>query len=80
MMATQIKEQALADVDEIWGSEVNLYLFRCMLAQLTWLDNTRTTHNGLQNKQTSQETEWVVDYFQLVAYAEAPMNFTNRNT
>ena len=26
MMATKIKEQALADVDEIWGSEVNLYM------------------------------------------------------
>jgi len=26
MMATQIKEQAMVDVDEIWGSEVPLYV------------------------------------------------------
>ena len=32
-MAEQIKHKA-ADVDEIWGSEVNLYMLKCMQAQL----------------------------------------------
>ena len=29
-MAEQIKEKALTDVDEIWGTEVNLFILRLL--------------------------------------------------
>ena len=32
-MAEQIKDKVFLDVDEIWGSEVNLYMSKCMQAQ-----------------------------------------------
>ena len=35
MMATQIKENALSDVEEIWGSEVAPYVPKCMQVQQT---------------------------------------------
>jgi len=74
MMATQIKEKALSYVDEIWGSEVNLYMPN-MYAGTTDLVGTYKGQPCIMDfKQTNKpkKVEWVVDYFlQLTAYAEA---------
>lgn len=74
MMATQIKEKAMNDVDEIWGSEVNLYMPN-MYAGTTDLVGTYKGQPAIMDfKQTNKpkKLEWVVDYFlQLTAYAEA---------
>jgi len=74
MMATQIKEKALTHVDEIWGSEVNLYMPN-MYAGTTDLVGTYKGQPCIMDfKQTNKpkKVEWVVDYFlQLTAYAEA---------
>ena len=73
-MATQIKERALNHVDEIWGSEVNLYMPK-MYAGTTDLVGTYKGEACIMDfKQTNKpkKEEWVVDYYlQLVAYAEA---------
>ena len=74
MMATQIKEKALSYVDEIWGSEVNLYMPN-MYAGTTDLVGVYKGQPCIMDfKQTNKpkKVEWVVDYFlQLTAYAEA---------
>jgi genome maintenance exonuclease 1 len=74
MMAAQIKEKAMTHVDEIWGSEVNLYMPQ-MYAGTTDLVGTYKGQPSIMDfKQTNKpkKLEWVVDYFlQLVAYAEA---------
>jgi genome maintenance exonuclease 1 len=74
MMATQIKEKAMNDVDEIWGSEVNLYMPN-MYAGTTDLVGVYKGQPAIMDfKQTNKpkKLEWVVDYFlQLTAYAEA---------
>lgn len=74
MMATQIKEQALAHVDEIWGSEVNLYMPMMYAGTTDLVGQYKGQPSIMDFKQTNKpkKTEWVVDYFlQLVAYAEA---------
>jgi genome maintenance exonuclease 1 len=74
MMAETIKTQALTDVDEIWGSEVNLYMPN-MYAGTTDLVGTYKGQPSIMDfKQTNKpkKVEWVQDYFlQLVAYSEA---------
>lgn len=73
-MATQIKTHALDDVDEIWGSEVALYMPQ-MYAGTTDLVGLYKGNPAIMDfKQSNKpkKEEWVVDYFlQLVAYAEA---------
>ena len=73
-MAKQIKDNALVNVDEIWGSEVNLYM-PMMYAGTTDLVGQYKGNPAIMDfKQTNKpkKTEWVIDYFlQLVAYAEA---------
>jgi len=73
-MAEVIKCNALNDVDEIWGSEVALYMPQ-MYAGTTDLVGTYKGQPAIMDfKQTNKpkKEEWVVDYFlQLVAYAEA---------
>ena len=73
-MAEQVKTNALVDVDEIWGSEVNLYM-PSMYAGTTDLVGQYKGQAAIMDfKQTNKpkKVEWVVDYFlQLVAYAEA---------
>lgn len=73
-MATQVRDNALVNVDEIWGSEVNLYMPQ-MYAGTTDLVGTYKGQPSIMDfKQSNKpkKVEWVVDYFlQLVAYAEA---------
>jgi hypothetical protein len=73
-MAEQIKQHALSNVDEIWGSEVNLYV-RQMYAGTTDLVGVYKGNPAIMDfKQSNKpkKVEWIEDYFlQLVAYAEA---------
>jgi len=74
MMAEQIKTQALTDVDEIWGSEVNLYMPNMYAGTTDLVGQYKGQPSIMDFKQTNKpkKVEWVVDYFlQLVAYAEA---------
>jgi genome maintenance exonuclease 1 len=73
-MAGQIKENAMVDVDEIWGSEINLYHPQ-IYAGTTDLVGTYKGQPAIMDfKQTNKpkKKEWVEDYYlQLVAYALA---------
>lgn len=73
-MAEVIRENALTDVDEIWGSEINLYMPK-MYAGTTDLVGTYKGNPAIMDfKQTNKpkKPEWVIDYYlQMVAYAEA---------
>jgi hypothetical protein len=73
-MAEVIKTQALTDVDEIWGSEVNLYMPNMYAGTTDLVGQYKGQPSIMDFKQTNKpkKVEWVVDYFlQLVAYAEA---------
>lgn len=73
-MATHIKDQALAHVDEIWGSEVALYMPQMYAGTTDLVGVYKGQPSIMDFKQTNKpkKVEWVVDYFlQLVAYAEA---------
>ena len=73
-MAEQIRTHALSNVDEIWGSEVALYMPQ-MYAGTTDLVGTYKGNPCIMDfKQTNKpkKQEWVIDYYlQMVAYAEA---------
>ena len=73
-MAEVIRENALAHVDEIWGSEVNLYMPNMYAGTTDLVGQYKGQPSIMDFKQTNKpkKVEWVVDYFlQLVAYAEA---------
>lgn len=73
-MAEQIKENALAHVDEIWGSEVQLYVPQMYAGTTDLVGQYKGQPAICDFKQSNKpkKEEWVVDYFlQLVAYAEA---------
>ena len=73
-MALKIKENALSEVDEIWGSEVNLYMPNMYAGTTDLVGVYRGQPSIMDFKQTNRpkKVEWVQDYFlQLVAYAEA---------
>jgi len=74
MMATQIKEKAMTDVDEIWGSEVPLYVPGIYAGTTDLVGVYKGQPCIMDFKQTNKpkKEEWVVDYFlQLTAYAIA---------
>ena len=74
MMATVIKEQAMVDVDEIWGSEVPLYVPGIYAGTTDLVGQYKGNPAILDFKQTNKpkKLEWVEDYFlQLTAYALA---------
>jgi len=74
MMATQIKEQAMVDVDEIWGSEVPLYVPGIYAGTTDLVGQYKGQPCIMDFKQTNKpkKLEWVYDYFlQLTAYAIA---------
>ena len=74
MMATQIKEKAMVDVDEIWGSEVPLYVPNIYAGTTDLVGTYKGEPCIMDFKQTNKpkKEEWVVDYFlQLTAYAIA---------
>lgn len=74
MMATTIKVHALDDVDEIWGSEVPLYVPQIYAGTTDLVGVYKGQPCIMDFKQTNKpkKEEWVVDYFlQLTAYAIA---------
>ena len=74
MMATQVKENALSDVDEIWGSEVALYVPNLYAGTTDLVGQYKGNACIMDFKQTNKpkKLEWVQDYFlQLTAYAIA---------
>ena len=73
-MANEIKSKALNNVDEIWGSEVNLYMPSMYAGTTDLVGQFKGNACIMDFKQTNKpkKEEWVVDYYlQLVAYAEA---------
>jgi len=74
MMATQIKENAMVHVDEIWGSEVPLYVPGIYAGTTDLVGTYKGNPCIMDFKQTNKpkKVEWVEDYFlQLTAYAIA---------
>tara|TARA_B100001057_G_scaffold311941_2_gene311995 strand:+ start:397 stop:1077 length:681 start_codon:yes stop_codon:yes gene_type:complete len=74
MMATQVKENALKDVNEIWGSEVALYVPNLYAGTTDLVGQYKGNACIMDFKQTNKpkKLEWVQDYFlQLTAYAIA---------
>ncbi len=82
MMATQVKENALKDVDEIWGSEVALYVPNLYAGTTDLVGQYKGNACIMDFKQTNKpkKLEWVQDYFlQLTAYAIAHNEIYNTN-
>ena len=74
MMATQIKNNAMDDVDEIWGSEVPLFVPKLYAGTTDLVGVYKGNSCIMDFKQTNKpkKLEWVEDYFrQLTAYAIA---------
>lgn len=73
-MAAQIKTHALPNVDEIWGSEVNLYMPQMYAGTTDLVGLYKGQPSIMDFKQSNKpkKEEYVFDYYlQLVAYAEA---------
>ena len=73
-MAEQIRDNALANVDEIWGSEVALYMPNMYAGTTDLVGQYKGNPCIMDFKQSNRpkKEEWVYDYYlQLVAYAEA---------
>ena len=73
-MAEQIKENALSNIDEIWGSEINLYHPKIYAGTTDLVGVYKGEPAIMDFKQTNKpkKEEWVDDYYlQLVAYALA---------
>ena len=74
MMATKIKVHAMDDIDEIWGSEVPLYVPNIYAGTTDLVGVYKGNPCIMDFKQTNKpkKLEWVEDYFlQLTAYAIA---------
>jgi hypothetical protein len=74
MMATKIKVHAMDDVDEVWGSEVPLYVPNIYAGTTDLVGVYKGNPCIMDFKQTNKpkKLEWVEDYFlQLTAYAIA---------
>lgn len=73
-MACRIRDNAFPEIDEIWGSEVHLYIPE-LYAGTTDLVGVYSGNPAIMDfKQSNKpkKEEWVFDYFlQLVAYSEA---------
>ena len=73
-MAEQVKENAMIDVDEIWGSEINLYHPKIYAGTTDVVGQYKGQPAIMDFKQTNKpkKQEWVEDYYlQLTAYALA---------
>ena len=73
-MAQVVHENALKDVNEIWGSEVGLYFPKIYAGTTDCVGEYKGAPCIIDFKQTNKpkKKEWIEDYFlQLVAYAEA---------
>ena len=74
MMATQVRDHAMVDVDEIWGSEVPLYVPGIYAGTTDLVGQYKGQPAIMDFKQTNKpkKKEWVDDYYlQLTAYALA---------
>jgi ATP-dependent exoDNAse (exonuclease V) beta subunit len=73
-MAEQVRDHALIDINEIWGSEVNLYMPGIYAGTADLVGQYKGNPAILDFKQTNKpkKKEWVEDYYlQLTAYALA---------
>ena len=73
-MPQKVHDNALKDVNEIWGSEVGLYFPKIYAGTTDCVGQYKGNPCIIDFKQTNKpkKKEWVEDYFlQLVAYAEA---------
>ena len=73
-MASQVKENAMVDVDQIWGSEINLYHPKIYPGTTDLVGQYKGQPAIMDFKQTNKpkKQEWVEDYYlQLTAYALA---------
>jgi genome maintenance exonuclease 1 len=73
-MAEKIRDNALADVNEIWGSEINLYLPQMYAGTTDLVGQYKGNPAIMDFKQSNKpkKVEWIQDYYlQMVAYAEA---------
>lgn len=73
-MAELIRDQALKDLDEAWGQEINLFFPQIYAGTTDLVGVYKRNHAIMDYKQTNKpkKKEWVEDYYlQLVAYAEA---------
>jgi ATP-dependent exoDNAse (exonuclease V) beta subunit len=73
-MATIIKEKAMVDLDEIWGSEINLWMPQMYAGTSDLIAVYKGQPAICDFKKTNKpkKEEWVDDYYlQLTAYAEA---------
>ena len=73
-MAEQIRDNAMVDVDEIWGSEVPLYVPQIYAGTTDLVGQYKGQPCIMDFKQSNKpkKEEWVYDYFlQLTAYAIA---------
>ena len=73
-MATRIKVHALDDVDEIWGSEVPLYIPKLYAGttDLVGLYKGQPAIMDFKQSNKPKKKEWIEDYFlQMTAYALA---------
>ena len=73
-MAEQVREQALINIDEIWGSEVQLYHPKIYAGTTDLVGSYKGNPCIMDFKQTNKpkKKEWVEDYYlQLTAYALA---------
>ena len=73
-MAEQVRDNAMGDVDEIWGSEINLYHPKIYAGTTDLVGQYKGQPCIMDFKQTNKpkKAEWVEDYYlQLTAYALA---------
>jgi hypothetical protein len=73
-MAEVIRDEAMVHVDEIWGSEVPLYIPKMYAGTTDLVGQFKGNACIMDFKQTNKpkKLEWVQDYYlQMVAYAEA---------
>jgi genome maintenance exonuclease 1 len=73
-MATVIRDQALVDMDEIWGTEVSLYVPKIYAGTTDLVGKYKKQPCIGDFKQSNKlkKPEWVSDYrLQMVAYADA---------
>lgn len=73
-MAERIRDEALKDLDEAWGQEINLFFPQIYAGTTDLVGVYKGNHAVMDYKQTNKpkKEEWIEDYkLQLVAYAEA---------
>ena len=73
-MAAEVRDKALVDINEIWGSEVSLYIPDLYAGTTDLVGVYKNNECIMDFKQTNKpkKAEWVEDYYlQLTAYALA---------